>query len=264
MSSRSARTSSTGRPARVRQVPVHVALPGQAPGTRPRRSPSSRPPPPTRRRPARSLAAGGRRDRRPAPASPRRPPDARRAPAASRPSAPRRPSRSYSACAICDRPALPMQTKYARGRPLTRPPARRARQARTRARPTASGHQPVVDPRPALARDLDEPGLAQHFQVVRDRRLGQAERADEVADADLVRAGQPVDDRHAARVGQRLEPRRAAPARRRPSSGGDPGQQHGACRTCSFLFIDDHQYNHRKEDAMYACDCDCCGGGCCC
>ena len=43
-------------------------------------------------------------------------------------------------------------------------------------------HEPVVRPRAAAAR-LDEPCLAQHLEVVRDRRLREVERRDEVADA---------------------------------------------------------------------------------
>jgi hypothetical protein len=79
-------------------------------------------------------------------------------------------------------------------------PAERQRELRHRL-----GDEPVVHPGAALARDLDEPGLAQHPQVVRDGRLRQAERPDEVADADVLGACQPVDDRHAARIGERLE-----------------------------------------------------------
>ena len=57
-----------------------------------------------------------------------------------------------------------------------------------------------------------------------------------------IRTCQPVDDRDAARVGERLEARGQL-LRDAPSSGGEPGQQQGACRTFSFLFIDVHQYN---------------------
>ena len=85
------------------------------------------------------------------------------------------------------------------------------------------GHEPVVRPRPAAAR-LDEPGVAQHLQVMGDRRLREVERRVEVADAALLGRGEPVDDRDARRVGQRAGSerratrsprRRAAPCRAR-------------------------------------------------
>ena len=43
---------------------------------------------------------------------------------------------------------------------------------------------------------------------MRDRRLGELERRRQVADADLVGRGEPVDDPDARRVGERLEPLR--------------------------------------------------------
>src|SRR5262249_61517003 len=66
------------------------------------------------------------------------------------------------------------------------------------------GHEPVVRPGPTSAR-LDEPRITQHPQVVGDRGLGELERSGEIADATLLRRGEPVDDRHARRVGDRTE-----------------------------------------------------------
>src|SRR5204863_3159966 len=54
------------------------------------------------------------------------------------------------------------------------------------------GHEPVVRPGSAPA-GFDETGLAQHAQVMRDRRLREAEIVDERAVADLARAREPVD-----------------------------------------------------------------------
>jgi hypothetical protein len=156
-----------------------------------------------------------------------------------------------------------MQTKYARGSSLTQLPGLRAAECE-RELADCLRHQAVVDPRAALAGDLDEPDLAQHLQVVRDRRLGEAERADEVADAYLVGSGQAVDDRHPARVGQRLEARRQRLRHvlvERRGAGAAARLQN-----LQFLFIDVYQYTdsgRTKGGDMYACDCDCCGGGCC-
>jgi 3'-5' exoribonuclease len=66
------------------------------------------------------------------------------------------------------------------------------------------GDETVIRPRPAAA-GLHEPGLAQHPQVVRDRRLRETELRDEDAHTDLIRAGEPVHDRNARRIGERLE-----------------------------------------------------------
>ncbi len=68
-------------------------------------------------------------------------------------------------------------------------------------------HEPVERPRPAALR-LDEASLAQQAQVVRDRRLRELERGRQVADADLRRRREPVDDRDAGRIREGLEDER--------------------------------------------------------
>ena len=52
---------------------------------------------------------------------------------------------------------------------------------------------------------LDEPGLAKDAEVVRDRRLGEIEGRVQVADAGRARRREPVNDRNACRVSERLE-----------------------------------------------------------
>ena len=64
------------------------------------------------------------------------------------------------------------------------------------------GIEGEVGPPPALL-PLDEAGVEQLLQVVRDRWLREPDP--ELADADVLGAGEPVDDRDAGRVGQRLE-----------------------------------------------------------
>ena len=76
------------------------------------------------------------------------------------------------------------------------------------------GHEPVVRPG-AAALGGHEPGVAQELQMVADRRLGEAGVGHEVADADLVGAGELVHDREARRVAERLEALREARARPR-------------------------------------------------
>src|SRR6266550_673614 len=69
------------------------------------------------------------------------------------------------------------------------------------------GHKPVEDPGAALARDLDQPRFAKDAEVVRDRRLREAERV-ELADAGVSAACEPVHDREPRRIGECLEARR--------------------------------------------------------
>ena len=54
---------------------------------------------------------------------------------------------------------------------------------------------------------IDEPSVAQHLQVMRDRRLREIEGGVQVADAALVRSGEAIDDSDACRIGERLEAR---------------------------------------------------------
>src|SRR5579859_2196054 len=64
----------------------------------------------------------------------------------------------------------------------------------------------VEDPDPALVA-LEQAGVVQHLEVMADRRLGQVERAGQVADAGLA-PGVARDQRHQAqphRVGKRLQ-----------------------------------------------------------
>jgi hypothetical protein len=122
---------------------------------------------------------------------------------------PRRPGRAPSpAAAVADRARL----RQRRGHPPERHPRPPAGRLAGRGRqhgghPLQRGrHEAVVDPGPApLA--VDEPGLAQHFQVVADGGLGQVERAGEVAHADLT-PGPGADQGHQPepdRVAERLE-----------------------------------------------------------
>src|SRR5215475_5740109 len=76
--------------------------------------------------------------------------------------------------------------------------------------------------------DLDQAGLAQDLQVVRDRRLREAERV-ELADAGRVPARQAVDDRKPRRVSERLEAGREAfelLRLERGGAGGAAGDRH--------------------------------------
>src|SRR5438309_11593771 len=66
--------------------------------------------------------------------------------------------------------------------------------------------EPVVDPRSAALRDLDQPGFTQDSEVMRDRRLREAEGL-ELADAGVATSGEPVDDREPGGVRESLEPR---------------------------------------------------------
>src|SRR5204862_234420 len=68
------------------------------------------------------------------------------------------------------------------------------------------GNKPVERPRPAPARDLDQPGLLQDAQMVRHRRLREAKRFGELARADLTLTRDSIDDRHSRRVRERFEP----------------------------------------------------------
>ena len=70
---------------------------------------------------------------------------------------------------------------------------------------TASGLQREVGPLAALLA-LEQPGVDELLQVVRDGRLRQSERLDQVADADRLRAvGEHVHDPHPSRIAERLE-----------------------------------------------------------
>ena len=173
ISSRSARTSSSGRAGRVGQVPVHVPLPGEhghaspqpivtttsAHSTSSLRDPCGRA---VAEMSTPNLAASPRPPR----GAPRR---SGREPAER--ALRRRVARTAPAPSASGRRS-PMQTKYARGRPLTQRSLGRAAE-RERELLDRLGHEPVVDPRSALPRDLDQAGLAQDLQVVRDRRLGE-------------------------------------------------------------------------------------------
>src|SRR5205823_14181130 len=59
--------------------------------------------------------------------------------------------------------------------------------------PRPSPGRAGIGPR-AATRRLHEPGLAENLQMVGDRRLGEIECRRQVADAELVRSRQPVDD----------------------------------------------------------------------
>ena len=70
----------------------------------------------------------------------------------------------------------------------------------------------VVDPPPARVADpfhMDEAGLAEDLQMVRDGRLADVEGVDDLADVHRPRlGGQQVQDQDAGRVAERLEPAR--------------------------------------------------------
>src|SRR5262245_6868044 len=67
--------------------------------------------------------------------------------------------------------------------------------------------EPVEGERSAFVGDLDQAGLTQNLQVVRDRRLREAERV-ELAGAGVALAREAIDDREPRRIRERLEPRR--------------------------------------------------------
>src|SRR4051794_9638088 len=67
-------------------------------------------------------------------------------------------------------------------------------------------NEAVMGPR-AAPPDVDEPGFAEDPEMVGDGRLREPELVDEYADADFRRAREPVDDRDARGIGERLEPR---------------------------------------------------------
>ena len=99
------------------------------------------------------------------------------------------------------------------------------------------GHEPVVRPR-AAPLGLDEACLAQEPEVVRDRRLGEGERLGEVADAARLAGREPVHDRDAGRVGERLEDARQLRRRARRPSRACRGRSRGAGgRAASSLTI---------------------------
>src|SRR5256885_14885843 len=54
-------------------------------------------------------------------------------------------------------------------------------------------------------RVLDQAGLPEHAQVMRDGLLRQAERLGEQASAGFAGSRDAIEDRHACRVGERLE-----------------------------------------------------------
>src|SRR6476660_4852039 len=125
------------------------------------------------------------------------------------------PARSAKACAICERPAFPMQTKrtLSAGNGALRGREHelwlRGTAERERERFHSLGNEPVEGKGASPVRDLDQAGLAQDLQVMRDRRLREAERV-ELADARGIPVRQPVDDREPRRVGERLEAHREA------------------------------------------------------
>src|SRR4051794_38251485 len=140
--------------------------------------------------------------------------------------------RSYTrGSASASRPERKPKRGAAYAETTTRPTALRRRVARRRPEPSASGRrcrcrrrarvssaqraaqrvdrlrdEAVVRPRASPAR-VDETRLAEDLEMVRDRRLRELERRREIADTDLVRSRENVDDRHAGRIGERLEPR---------------------------------------------------------
>src|SRR5689334_254414 len=83
------------------------------------------------------------------------------------------PTRSANACAICERPAFPMQTKRTRSAGNGRlgggkdelGPRRSAESERERL--DGFGNEPVEEKGSAPVRDLDQARLAQHLEVVR-------------------------------------------------------------------------------------------------
>src|SRR5262245_54951730 len=85
----------------------------------------------------------------------------------------------------------------------------RLRRAAKRERERLHGlrHEPVERVGPAPEGNLDQPGLPKDFEMVRDRRLREAERV-ELADAGVALARQTIDDRQTRRIGERFEPRR--------------------------------------------------------
>src|SRR5438067_494056 len=119
------------------------------------------------------------------------------------------PARSANACAICERPAFPIQTKrtFSAGNGRLRDEdelgPRRAAE-REGKRLDRLGDEPIEEERPALARDFDQASLAQDLEVVGDRGLREPEGI-ELADAGLVAGGQTVDDREPRRICKRLE-----------------------------------------------------------
>ena len=90
------------------------------------------------------------------------------------------------------------------------------------------------------------PGLAQDLQVVRDRRLGEVEERDELADADLAGVlAQHVDELHPDRVAERLGDGGEALGLLALDVGVDDGLAAGLARGAlllrSQLQIDGHQ-----------------------
>ena len=61
-----------------------------------------------------------------------------------------------------------------------------------------------VDVNDGIDANIDQPGLAEDFQVVGDRRLSETEGL-KLADAGLAAARKSIDDREACRIGERLE-----------------------------------------------------------
>src|SRR3954452_15641432 len=82
--------------------------------------------------------------------------------------------------------------------------SRRQRRERSGNLGDRAGHEAVVGPG-ATAFGGHESGVAQETEVVADRRLREAGVRHEVADADLVGAGELVDDRKPRRIAERLE-----------------------------------------------------------
>src|SRR5438105_2783691 len=187
------------------------------------RSPSSQRARPTPRPPAQARAAGGRPKIPRSPASLPRPARGGRSRGATLPNGPRRPAprRTPAPSASVRRSRRRRTAPAATVSPRDRPLARRQHALRSWSAAEGEGEllhslgdEPVVDPRAPLPGNLDQAGFAQDAQVMRDGRLRQPEP--ELADADLVSAGEPVDDRNSRRIRKRLEAGGKTLRQRRP------------------------------------------------
>jgi hypothetical protein len=126
-----------------------------------------------------------------------------------------------------------MDSCASRGRPSTRPSPGRCHRLRRgglqqRRQLSQSRRQhPVVDPRPAPLAG-DQTRLAQHRQMVRDRRLGHLEGAEQVADARPALSVEAISDRSRRRTGSdsALNTRASSPADCSSSGSGTRGVQH--------------------------------------